>query len=287
MKRHLSILMTCHNRRATTIACLNALPRACAEELAYTVFLVDDGCSDGTSEAIAQFFPEVRLIKGSGKLYWNRGMHRAWSEALTTPTDYYLWLNDDLAPLPGSLNGLVEYSMQRTGQYQGKLIVVGRVVSALTHQTTYGGYKRREGISRLRFRHLGEDEIQCDTMSGNCVLIPDSAPAEIGLNDLSYSNAFGDVDYGLKAVRAGYTILQMPEPVGFQEFSRDYKNSVWKLTLRNARYIFTHPRGIPLLEWYAFCRTNGGRLWPLNFGLRYFKMLFATDRGRDISAGVK
>jgi hypothetical protein len=59
--------------------------------------------------------------------------------------------------------------------------------------------------------------------------------------------------------------------------NRHYKNAVWKLTLRNARFIFTHPKGIPLAEWYAFCRTNGGPLWPVNFGLRYFKMLFAKD----------
>jgi GT2 family glycosyltransferase len=201
-------------------------------------------------------------------------MHRAWSEALATQTDYYLRLNDDLAPSPGVLKTLVDFSMQRAGQFQGKLIVVGRTISALTHQTTYGGYKRREGLSRLRFRHLREDEIHCDTMNGNRVLIPSSAPADIGLSDPRYSHAFGDVDYGLRAVRAGYTILQMPEPVGFQEFSHDYKNAVWKLTPRNARFVLTHPKGIPLAEWYAFCRTNGGPLWPVNFGLRYFKMLF-------------
>jgi GT2 family glycosyltransferase len=277
MKPHLSILMTCFNRKDTTIACLGALPLACTDQLTYTVFLVDDGSSDGTPEAVARLFPEVRLVRESGDLFWNRGVHRAWREALVTPTDYYLWLNDDLAPAPGILKALVDYSTQRAAQYQGKLIVVGRTLSAESHETTYGGYKRREGISRLRFRRLREDEIACDTMNGNCVLIPNSAPDDIGLNDPRYSHAFGDVDYGLRAVRAGYTLLQMPEPVGFQEFSHDYKNAVWKLTMGNARFVFTHPKGIPLAEWYAFCRTNGGPLWPVNFGLRYFKMLFAKD----------
>jgi hypothetical protein len=52
--------------------------------------------------------------------------------------------------------------MENAGRFQGNLIVVGRTVSPDTGQTTYGGYKRRNGISRLRFRHLNDDELLCD-----------------------------------------------------------------------------------------------------------------------------
>jgi GT2 family glycosyltransferase len=272
-KPRLSILITCFNRKDTTLKCLASLRDACAEALDYKVFIVDDGSSDGTSDSIARLYPEAKLGRGPGNLYWNRGMRRAWSEALSTPTDYYLWLNDDLAPLPGSLSALVRYSLENAPRFRDKLIVVGRAVSAETGKTTYGGYKRRDGFSRLRFRHLNEDEVLCDTMNGNCVLIPSGATADIGINDERFSHAFGDVDYGLRAVRAGYTILQMPQPVGQQPFNEKYKQSISRMTLRNARFLLTHPKGIPMREWFAFCRSNGGPLWPVNFGLRYFKML--------------
>jgi GT2 family glycosyltransferase len=272
-KPRLSILITCFNRRNTTLACLASLKGACAEALDYKVFIVDDGSSDGTYESIAELYPDTRLVRGLGNLYWNRGMRRAWSEARSTPTDYYLWLNDDLAPLPGSLSVLVKYSAENASRFGGKLIVVGRTINPETGETTYGGYRRRNGISRLRFRHLHDEEVLCDTMNGNCVLIPARAADDVGINDHRFSHAFGDIDYGLRAVRAGYTILQMPEPVGKQSFNDAYKKSISKMNLYNARFLLTHPKGIPLGEWFAFCRSNGGPLWPINFGMRYFKML--------------
>jgi GT2 family glycosyltransferase len=273
VKPRVSILITCFNRKQKTLACLAALSAACASALDYRIFVVDDGSTDGTFESIARLHPEVTLVKGPGDLYWNRGMRRAWCEAFSVTTDYYLWLNDDLVLLPDSVRTLVEHNIENAPRFGGKLIVVGRTLSSVTHLTSYGGYKRREGISRLRFRHLYEEEVFCDTMNGNCVLIPAAAANDIGLNDARFSHAFGDVDYGLRAVRAGYTILQMPQHVGFQEFNDDYRKSVAKMDLSNALFILTHPKGVPLVEWFTFCRSHGGPLWPVNFGLRYFKMI--------------
>jgi GT2 family glycosyltransferase len=273
-KPRVSILITCFNRKQKTLACLAALGEACGSALDYRIFVVDDGSIDGTFESITGLYPDATLVKGFGNLYWNRGMRTAWSIATATATDYYLWLNDDLALLPGSVRAIVDYSMENATKFGSKLIVVGRTLSPRTRHTTYGGYKRRQGISRLRFRHLQEDEVLCDTMNGNCVLIPASATDDIGINDASFSHAFGDVDYGLRAVKAGYTILQMPQHVGFQEFNEDYRKSVSKMNLKNAGFILTHPKGIPVPEWFAFCRRHGGPLWPVNFGLRYFKMMF-------------
>jgi GT2 family glycosyltransferase len=273
VKPRVSILITCFNRKQKTLACLAALYAACASALDYRIFVVDDGSTDGSFESIARSHPEVTLVKGPGDLYWNRGMRRAWCEALSVAADYYLWLNDDLVLLPDSVRALVGHSMENAPRFGGKLIVVGRTLNPETHRTSYGGYKHRDGISRLRFRHLHEDEVFCDTMNGNCVLLPASTVADVGINDASFSHAFGDVDYGLRAVRSGYTILQMPQHVGFQEFNDDYRKSLAKIDLSNALFLLTHPKGVPLPEWFAFCRRHGGPLWPVNFGLRYFKMM--------------
>lgn len=268
-----SILITCYNRRDTTLACLGALEKAAADSVDLKLFIVDDNSTDGTSEAIAELYSEAKLIKGTGNLYWNRGMRRAWSEALSTPTDYYLWLNDDLALLPGSLRALVEY-----GKRTEKLIVVGRTLDPSTGKTTYGGYIRREGLSRLRFRRANEDEIVCDTMNGNCVLFPSSVVEDVGINNPHLSHSLGDMDYGLRAVRAGYTLMQMPEPVGYQVFNHKFMDSLTRLTFSNAKFLLTHPKGVPATEWFAYCRSNGGPLWPINFGLRYVKMLFGKGQ---------
>ena len=65
------------------------------DKIDLNVYLVDDGSTDGTSEAVKKNFPQVNIIKGDGTLFWNGGMRVAFSKAMESEHDYYLWLNDD------------------------------------------------------------------------------------------------------------------------------------------------------------------------------------------------
>jgi hypothetical protein len=80
----IAVIMTAHNRREKTLACLRSLMAATehATDVAYHVFLVDDGSTDGTSEAVAALALPLTIIRGDGDLYWNRGMVRAWESAM-------------------------------------------------------------------------------------------------------------------------------------------------------------------------------------------------------------
>ena len=82
----IAILMTCHDRVATTVACLRRL-FAAVEQLegwACKVFLVDDGSTDGTGDRVRVEFPDVRVIDGDGTLYWAKGMRKAWEAAVAS-----------------------------------------------------------------------------------------------------------------------------------------------------------------------------------------------------------
>ena len=92
----IAVLLTVFNRKDKTLECLKRLySQLPINGYQVDVYLTDDGCTDGTSEAVASQFPEVHIIQGSGNLYWNRGMYAAWREAAKNDYDYYLWLNDD------------------------------------------------------------------------------------------------------------------------------------------------------------------------------------------------
>jgi len=265
-----AVLLTCFNRKQTTLAALSALDAACAGSCDYQIVLVDDGSSDGTGDAVRQAFPQAHVISSSGNLFWNGGMRLAWQSALPLQPDFYLWLNDDTALRPGAVSDLL--ALYRTA-LSPKTIAVGCTVDPRTGVVTYGGYKRAGGLSRLRFRRLTSDETHCDSMNGNCVLFPASAVSDVGINSGHYRHAFGDNDYGLRARNAGYDILELKVPVAEQEKNEKYIASVSRLTLRNWRFILTHPKGIPVREWCRFCLDHGGPLGLVNFFTRYLKML--------------
>jgi len=68
------VVLTCFNRRETTLEFLRCMGRQilpCGVDLGYV--LVDDGCTDGTSEAVRKEFPGLEIVKGDGTLYWCGG----------------------------------------------------------------------------------------------------------------------------------------------------------------------------------------------------------------------
>lgn len=274
-----AVVMTCHNRAAMTLRAIDAIKRAGARAAArLSIFLTDDGSTDGTADLVRRRFPEVRIVAGDGSLYWNRGMLAAWRAAREVSPDFYLWLNDDLEVGEDALADALACFGTDT---LARRIVVGKTIDPRTGAVTYGAYARAEGVSRLRFRRLRDGETGGVTMNGNFVVIPARAAEELGMNDPVFTHASGDVDYGLRASRRGYAIVECPRAVGFQERNDAYAERTSRMTLREARGVMTHPKGVPWREWLHFTRTHGGALWPVNFVYRYLKMLVLGVRHRS------
>ena len=109
MNKAISILITVHNRKQKTLRCLKDLyNQNVPSGYEIDIYLIDDGCTDGTPEAVAENFPQVNIIHADGNLFWNRGMHLAWKIAVDTKNyDAYIWLNDDTFIYKQSLNNML------------------------------------------------------------------------------------------------------------------------------------------------------------------------------------
>lgn len=205
----IAILMTCHNRKALTLRCLRALrdePLFFEENL----FLVDDGSSDGTGMAVLDYMPSANVIEGSGSLFWNGGMRLAWESALKSGRrfDFYLWLNDDVELRPGVLTALVADAAQ-AARADGAVIVVAATVEPGTDRVTYGGQRRPTSRRPLRFNLVQPNGAPqpVDTVSGNIVLVSDAAERVVGNLSDGFIHIYGDLDYGLRAGRAGVPMV--------------------------------------------------------------------------------
>ena len=190
-KARIAVLITVHNRKDKTLKCLNGIhSQQIPNTINIEVYLTNDGCTDGTAEAIREFFPDTNIIDGDGNLFWNRGMYKAWSAAEESDYDFYLWLNDDTILFENAIASLLSTS----DKMNNGAIIVGYTIDSKREKITYGGRNKYTGLI-TDVKGITE----CDTFNGNIVLIPRQVYKLVGKNDPVFHHAIGDTDYGLRA----------------------------------------------------------------------------------------
>jgi GT2 family glycosyltransferase len=269
-------LLTCFNRRETTLAALRRLfQQRLPEQVELAVLLVDDGSTDGTGAAVRSEFPQVRLIEGNGSLYWNGGMRVAFGEALKEGFDYYFWLNDDALLEPDAIAQLIGTHRRRAGDGHERSLIVGAFTDPDTGDLTYGGVVRCSQVHPLKFRlvPLSDEPQLCDAANGNAVLIPASVARAAGNLEPGFRHAMGDFDYCLRAQKLGCAAWVAPGTAGTCR-KNGVRNS-WKdpqLSFgKRVRLIF-NVKGLPFREYSLFARLHGGALWPVFCVLPYMRM---------------
>ncbi len=211
----IATLITCHNRKEKTLSCLEALfQNGLPENHSLDIFLVDDGSTDGTSEAVKAHYPSVNIISGNGQLFWNRGMHLAWQSASqANDYDYYLWLNDDTDIFSHAISTML-LAAEST---ENKAVIVAPICSKNTGQLTYSGYQSK-GDYRTDIRVEPSSKLVPLTyFCGNCVLVPRAVWQKVGPLDPLFHHAIGDFDYGFRVQKAGFKSFLTSEYLAFCE----------------------------------------------------------------------
>lgn len=263
-----AILLASYNRVRQTLACLQSL-RQChwPSGVSYSVFLVDDGSTDGTPEAVAQLYPEVVLLRGSGRLFWCNSMRLAWQRAAAGHYDFYLWLNDDTALYSNALVTLFSTWEEVSDSGKRPVIVVGSCRDPVTGQHAYGGY-RRVGRHPARLEQVFPSAVpeECDTFNGNIVLVPRDVHSRIG-NMRPFAHSLGDTDYGLRARAAGCSVFVAPGYLGECRHN-DLAEQFVQLPLRLRIANVFGPKIFPPASWFRFYWYHSGLwvfiYWPIS-----------------------
>jgi len=252
MKKKIIVILTCHNRQNMTVKCIEKL--YCNKTVEASFIVVDDSSTDGTAEAIGKLQNsgmDIKLILGSGALFWSGGMRSGIKYAKeNTTADYYLLVNDDVDFREYSLDKIME-------QVSDEFVFVGATCNQ-RHQLTYGGIKyNHKGIE---YTMAGpEYKGSCDTFNANCVVIPRNIFNNVENIDPYYIHSLGDFDYGLSVSRSGYQIKMLPEYVGFCEDNTT--KGTWHdttLSLVKRWNMKESVKGDPFRQWFYFLNKNFG-----------------------------
>ena len=292
--------MTCHNRKEKTLRCLQSLAAAVEAyggkwqasdqqpSIAAHVFLTDDGCTDGTVEALQtsirpMLASRLHVIEGDGTLYWAGGMRAAWRAAMAREEhwDYYLLLNDDTVVSPDAFTSLFAAEDYCRKQFGSEGIVSGMTGDpADPARITYGG---EVFISRLtcRRRMLGVSDVpqRCDWTHANILLVPRYVVERQGILYGGYRHGQADLDYGYRARRAGIPVVVTAKVCGICAFDHpdigDIEKRLCAMTLQERRQYLNHP-----LHSDADYLTMIRRCMPAKYPLTWFfrKMNLYTPR---------
>lgn len=247
----LAVLITCFNRREETKTCLDRLfEQELPEHVEMTVFVCDDGSTDGTKEMIGEYFPEVQVVVGNGKLYWGGGMRMAWKEARSKADfDFFLWLNDDTLLYEGALLELWK-DYQQVGP---KAIITGACQSAESLEWTFGGSDEEGPIIPKSF----PQEVRY--MNGNLVLTPRIVDELLGGIKSVYTHYLGDYDYGLRAKNAGFTCYTSSRFLASSEIGSFQYWADPALSLFERLRLLYHVKGLAIGEYFYYKSYHYGK----------------------------
>ncbi len=199
------ILLPVHNRREITCRFLECLKAQTWQD--YHLVLLDDGSTDGTSEAAEQLIQRMTIIKGEGKWWWGGALavgHHWLMSNPCRPSDVILIINDDTTFGPGFL----ETGVKILGRSKETLLLAhcysmqtGKLLEAGVHVDW----------SRFTFEPASSPgDINCFSTMGLFFRYEDFTKIG-GFHPRLLPHFTSDYEFTIRAHRRGFTLLTDPE----------------------------------------------------------------------------
>lgn len=201
------IVTPVYNRKEFTRNYLEALAKQTEKD--FKVIIVDDGSTDGTSEMIEKYFPEVILLKEEGDLWWAEATNVGVRYAMEQGTSYVMTLNDDTLPESDYIEKMVYWSKQKPNALLGAF-----ACHAESNKAIYGGeiLNWKTGKYEKILDTIPKDKQnglhKVNTFPGRGLLIPMDIFKKVGLYDSkNFPQTVADLDFTARVDNAGYEIF--------------------------------------------------------------------------------
>ena len=217
----LSIIIVNWNTRQLLDDCLVSIYRE-TQNITFEIFIIDNASADGSAKMVEKKYPNVRLIKNTK----NNGFAAANNQAIRQASSrYILILNPDTVILENALDKGVEvmdkrrdFSILGTKTFNKNMARQKTVASSpnllsqiflLTKLRHF--FPKSKIIKKYqRFDFDYNKESYVDQIQGSFMLIRKEVLDNIGFFDENFYIWFEEVDFCLRAKKAGYKILFSP-----------------------------------------------------------------------------
>ena len=189
---------------------------------AVEILVVDNASSDGSQAMLREEFPDVRLLANAE----NRGFSAACNQAIAQSSgEAILLLNPDAALMPGALTSLIDHLehhaqvaavgprlLNPDGSIQSSRRRFPSLTTAFLESTIIQSYfPHLSHLRRYYCQDITEDrEQEVDWLTGACLLLRRRSWEEVGPFDQRFFLYFEELDWCLRAKKAGWRIAYLP-----------------------------------------------------------------------------
>jgi GT2 family glycosyltransferase len=284
----MAVLVTCYNRKDKTLAFLKSLTGQPAfKALHPNIYLLDDGSTDGTHQAVREGYPQVDVVEGSGNMFWAGGMLHIWKYAIAQKHhDIFLLLNDDVVLLDDALERLIACYTQVKNS---GTILIGSTLSPVTNTISYGGHAlyNIKHSNYFMLKPDAEKAVPCQLANANIFLVDDLTVKKIGLFSDAYTHYLADFDYSLTAYKAGIDVLIAPGYYGYCEDDHGVNWLSGSYTLKQRINYLYSPKGLAYKEYLSYIKKHFPADYLTAFSKLWLKTLFPIiwDKFKKTEAG--
>ena len=216
------IIILTMNQREKTLRCLESLNAV--KNPSFKILLWDNGSHDDTATAVREAFPEVLVHYNARNIGVASGRNEA-AKIIDKNYDprYLLFLDNDMTVEPHFLEALIAPFEHISSLAQ----TTAKICDLNNHHRLYGAGGYQVQFWRGDTMHVGygeHDDGQYDNPrkcypSGGCMLVRADVYDELKGFDPTY-DPYGseDLDFGLRAQKAGYYGLYVPRAVVYHEW---------------------------------------------------------------------
>lgn len=202
------------------------MTKECLESLAktnyspYKVLVVDNGSTDDSVTSIRAAFPETIMLETGENLGYSEGNNVGIQLALEQGAEYLLLLNNDTTVDPHMLGQMVKMAQSEAnigiiGPTQYYFDLPDTIWGAANYVEWSTGEPRRSRMGEVvgNGQHALDDTkpIEADYIDTCAALVRREVFEQVGLLDGRYFINYDDADLGLRARRAGFRVIYLPQ----------------------------------------------------------------------------